>query len=386
MLLIYILLSLISFYLLARICDEFFVKSLDQIAKRFNLSSEAAGATLMAFGSSAPELFISLMALLRPGEHEAIGAGTIVGSAIFNILVIIGASLIAHRAVLVWQPIFRDLLFYAAAIVALIIAFSDGQIQFLEAILFVSAYVVYIFAVLNWQKIMKYQATDEKAKEAAEIAAVERAEEQAAQKLKRKTAAMRTKEKIRKKSRLLQPPVFWKKIIQPLNFILEKTFPSTEKYFAVFGIAIIWISFLSWILVESAVGAAHILGIPEVIIGLTILAAGTSIPDLISSLIVARQGRSDMAVTNAVGSNIFDILFGLGLPWTITILIFRKNMPVDTTNLYSSIILLFATIVAISFLFVVKKWNLGRRSGLLLIFLYFAYLIWLIGRNYILIK
>jgi Ca2+/Na+ antiporter len=118
--------------------------------------------------------------------------------------------------------------------------------------------------------------------------------------------------------------------------------------------------------------------VPEVIIGLTILAAGTSVPDLISSLIVSKDGRCDMAISNAVGSNIFDILLGLGLPWILAIALFGENIIVDNANLSSSIILLFATVVCIFFLFVFQKWKLGRKSGLFLILLYVSYIVWLI--------
>ena len=87
MLILMILSMLLAFYLLAEVCDKYFVESLEKISQRLHLSPEAAGATFMAIGSSAPELFVSLMALFKPGE-EAMGAGTIVGSAIFNVLVI----------------------------------------------------------------------------------------------------------------------------------------------------------------------------------------------------------------------------------------------------------------------------------------------------------
>lgn len=78
-----IVLLLISFYLLAVVCDRYFVDSLDRIAKQLKMNSDMAGATFMAIGSSAPELFVSLIALFKPG-NEALGAGTIVGSALFN--------------------------------------------------------------------------------------------------------------------------------------------------------------------------------------------------------------------------------------------------------------------------------------------------------------
>ena len=85
MIVLMILVMLLAFYLMAEVCDKYFVSSLEKISKQLKMSPEAAGATFMAVGSSAPELFVSLMALFKPGE-EAMGAGTIVGSAIFNIV------------------------------------------------------------------------------------------------------------------------------------------------------------------------------------------------------------------------------------------------------------------------------------------------------------
>src|SRR5680860_1690473 len=115
-LILYSLALLASFYLLAVICDRYFVFSLDKIALKLNMNSDMAGATLMAVGSSAPELFVSIIALFKPGQ-EALGAGTIVGSALFNVLVIIGASAMVRKAFIAWQPIVRDLSFYTLSII-----------------------------------------------------------------------------------------------------------------------------------------------------------------------------------------------------------------------------------------------------------------------------
>jgi K+-dependent Na+/Ca+ exchanger-like protein len=345
MIILYTVALLLAFYLLMKVCDEYFVSSLDQIAKNLNLSSEASGATLMAVGTSAPELFVSLMALLRPGDHGAMGAGTIVGSAIFNILVIIGGSLVIRKAHILWQPVIRDTVFYLFAIILLLFSFRDGTIDLFEAGTFLAIYIIYVFAVVKWKKLLKYEEKDleeivEKTKEA--------------------------------ENRWL------KKVAIAFTFILDKTYPGPQRYYLTFFISIGWIIALSWLLVEGGIGIAHELGVPEVIIGLTILAAGTSIPDLISSLIVAKEGRGDMAISNAIGSNIFDILIGLGLPWVIMLVFFQDEIIVDNTNLSSSIMLLFATIICIFFLFVFQKWKLGRKSGLFLILLYTFYLIWLI--------
>lgn len=345
MILLYSFLLIISFYMLMKVCDEYFVSSLDKIALKLKLSSEASGATLMAVGTSAPELFVSLMALLKPGDHGAMGAGTIVGSAIFNILVIVGGSLIIRKAHLLWQPVARDVVFYLLSILLLLFTFRDGVIELYEAFIFVILYIIYVFAVINWSKLLKYEE--------------------------------RKQEEISIEVKKVDKGVLGKIAIFT-SYILDKTFPDQKRFYVTFFVSIGWIIALSWVLVEGGIGLAHELGVPEVIIGLTILAAGTSIPDLISSLIVAKDGRCDMAVSNSIGSNIFDILLGLGFPWILAIVFFGENILVDNANLSSSIILLFATVVCIFFLFVFQKWKLGRKSGLFLILLYVAYIVWLI--------
>ena len=168
---------------------------------------------------------------------------------------------------------------------------------------------------------------------------------------------------------------FRKKIDDLLKFL----FPGQKHYNLVFLISIIWIAALSWVLVESAIEIAEILNIPAAIIALTILAMGTSIPDLMSSVIAARKGFGGMAISNAIGSNVFDILIGLGLPWAIMILIQPgRSLSVSTENLMSSVILLFATVIVIFFLLFFQKWKIGKYGGYFLVSLYIAYLVWAI--------
>lgn len=346
MLILMILAILLSFYLLAEVCDKYFVESLEKISDRLKLSPEAAGATFMAVGSSAPELFVSLLALFKPGE-EAMGAGTIVGSAIFNVLVITGASVTVRKAFIIWQPVIRDMLFYSLSIIILLFTFKDGVITLPEILSFLLLYAIYITAVVNWKKLFKYKDDDP-----IEI----------------------LEEEIGKKK--------WKKIFSPIDWLVKITFPKPEKYVLVFSISIIWIVVLSWVLVDSAVISANILGVPSVIIGLTVLAAGTSVPDLLSSMIVAKKGQAGMAISNGIGSNIFDILFGLGFPWLVAFVFLGRKITVATENLNSSIILLFATVIAILFLFIVRRWKIGKYSGYFLIALYLMYLIWVVSQAF----
>jgi K+-dependent Na+/Ca+ exchanger-like protein len=324
-----------AFYFLSKICDKYFIISLDHIAHRFNMSEQAAGATLMAVGSSSAELFIAVIALFKPGNHAAIGMGTIVGSAIFNILVIIGVAALLNRKKLHWQPIVRDLVFYSISILILLLVFKDGIIDLSESLIFIAIYIIYVVAVINWKRISPQQPKIEKDSTAKTLSA--------------------------KEAKLTQP--------QTKEFI-------RDHYYIVFTISITLIALLSWGLVEAAVAIADILQIPSAIVALTILAIGSSVPDLISSYIVAKEGRGDMAIANAIGSNIFDILFGLGFPWLLFIIFSKQQIPVDTANLQSSVMLLGATVLAVTFLLIIRRWKIGNKSGFFLIASYLAYLVW----------
>jgi Ca2+/Na+ antiporter len=131
-------------------------------------------------------------------------------------------------------------------------------------------------------------------------------------------------------------------------------------------------------MVEYAVIFAKTLGIPEVIISLTILAAGTSIPDLLASVKTAREGYGDMAISNAVGSNIFDVLGNLGITYTVgALLASTHRVSVATANLDSSIILLFASALALLGLLVSKRFSLGKPFSVLLMVLYMSYLVYI---------
>ena len=313
------------------------------------MSHDMAGATLMAVGSSAPELFVSLIAIFRPGDHADIGIGTIVGSALFNLLVIVGAAAMVKNTLLAWQPVIRDLLFYAIAIAGLYYVLNNGAITLFETIMLMSLYVIYVLAVVNWRKWFKYKIPDEDPDE-------EEDEDEL---------------------------TGWKIVFKPFDWLLVRSFPPTDHYWAVFIVSIMFIAVLSWVLVESAIGISHILKIPEVVIALTVLAVGTSVPDMISSVIVARQGRAGMAVSNAIGSNIFDIFIGLGFPWMLKILLDDQKLVIDIQGLDVSVGLLFASVLFIWFALVIKKWQLSQGLGFFLIMLYVLYVIWEILKLYV---
>merc|ERR1719253_90371 len=118
----------------------------------------------------------------------------------------------------------------------------------------------------------------------------------------------------------------------PMSILFKLTIPDCTKdelkayYFVSFLSSIFWIGILSYFMVEWASKLGCMFGIHPAIMGCTILAAGTSVPDAIGSLIVAKNGQGDMAVSNAIGSNVFDILLGLGIPWMLNGLIYGVSL------------------------------------------------------------
>jgi len=338
------LLIAILFYLLAVITEDFFVPAIDCIAQKLKIGSDAAGATLLAAGSSAPEFFTALIAvfgLAGGGSAADIGSGAIVGSAVYNILVISGAAALYKTVKLQWQPVIRDMIFYLITIIMLLVAFLDGKVVLYEAVVFVSMYALYVWTVVKWRDWLDYK--DVPIKEETEIT-------------------------MRKGLGLVS--------YKMLAWLIPDPSKKPRLYMLSFTLSIVAIGALSYVMVDRVVVIAEVLHINATFLALTVIAAGTSVPDTISSMVVARQGRGDMALGNAIGSNVFNILFGLGLPWLLVLLFGKSSVPVGTENLTASVLLLLATVVAILFLLIVRNWKIGQKSGLILIAFYLAYCVY----------
>ncbi|XP_045865082.1 sodium/potassium/calcium exchanger 1 isoform X2 [Meles meles] len=139
------------FVALAIVCDEYFVPALGVITDKLQISDDVAGATFMAAGGSAPELFTSLIGVFI--SHSNVGIGTIVGSAVFNILFVIGTCALFSREILnlTWWPLFRDVSFYILDLIMLIIFFLDSLIAWWESLLLLLGYAFYVFT-MKWNK------------------------------------------------------------------------------------------------------------------------------------------------------------------------------------------------------------------------------------------
>jgi len=450
---------------IAIVCDDFFVGSLEKICEVLGLSDDVAGATFMAAGSSAPELASSAMSLINSGTDNAIGVGTIVGSAVFNILVIIGTTVIfaGQTLELDWKPLTRDCSFYCAAIIGIVATFNGGRIDWWEGLIYVCLYGLYI--AFMWKNAFFMEWLDAKfghrlgrpdpAVEMEEAvggdepsSATTSTTKEGDNKLTRELsitgsmlvgfAAQRFKAGIhgRPKLQALSPgqlrairrdtdrvtwnhyphrnnaqsangsgedanaskdddddddrspwemPAEWKDrpiwvLSLPWYAVFTATIPPCHKekwetwYIASFSLSIGWIGAISHFMVEWCARIGCLLKIPAVVMGTTVLAAGTSIPDALSSISVAKDGYADMAVANAVGSNVFDIWLGLGLPW-LCYLSWQKPtyILVNTDELLPSALILLAVLVFYIASVSSNKFRLTAKMGYIYIAFYGVY-------------
>lgn len=172
--LLHVLGMIYMFVALAIVCDEFFVPALDVIIEKLQISEDVAGATFMAAGGSAPELFTSVIGVFI--SFDDVGIGTIVGSAVFNILFVIAMCVLFSKTVLdlTWWPLFRDVSFYSVALLMLVVFFMDNKVYWYEALILFSIYICYcsfmkcnegverrVKQALNRNKVTRVCSTDQ---------------------------------------------------------------------------------------------------------------------------------------------------------------------------------------------------------------------------------
>jgi K+-dependent Na+/Ca+ exchanger-like protein len=449
--LLWILLTLYMFKALGTVCDEYFVPSLEMISEKLELSNDVAGATFMAAGSSAPELFTSVVATFLI-VNEA-GVGAIIGSAIFNILVIVGATCACAGQVLTiwWYPLSRDCCFYLLAIFELAMFIgNDDQIMWYEALIMFLSYVAYCFfmkhneKVANWARgetkvdvedgqpegvVPEAPPPEEDSNPPAPadndggtggtsasgdphhgaphvLRSMKELRTQKTMELDRKGSqelsnqnnegshVLRSMKELRSQKTQELPAdganngdggnaedhnegeeevTGWRRYVRdPLNVIWEFTMPTPERYWSLFMMSIFNIGFCTYVMVDAVDRCGIILQVSPLVMGLIFLAAGTSVPDALGSIAVAQQGEGDMAVANALGSNVFDILLGLGVPWLLKLAI-GKEVLMPSNDLLVWIIILVVILGLFIAALVFNKWKLNKQMGALLMTLYFVH-------------
>ncbi|XP_035518952.1 sodium/potassium/calcium exchanger 3-like [Morone saxatilis] len=502
---LHVLCAVYMFYALALVCDDYFVPSLEKLCERLQLSEDVAGATFMAAGSSAPELFTSVIGVfITKGD---VGVGTIVGSAVFNILCIIGVcGIFAVQTIrLTRWPLLRDSLYYTLSISALIVFIYDEKVVWWEALTLILMYFVYILIMKMNSHVVRFLERRQKNSSTLRNGAANNAElddgcDATAVLLKkanhhrkpsvlmvdellsayphqlsfseagmrimitshfspRTRLTMASRMLITERQRLINtrtltngdsdvpakggsrrgienglsgaergvsvrhddreagnetenednennendeeeeeedregpfvpfqcPAGVCNKLkwllAWPLCLLLYFTVPncSTPRWDNCFMLSFfastLWIAAFSYIMVWMVTVIGFTLGIPDVIMGITFLAAGTSVPDCMASLIVARQGMGDMAVSNSIGSNVFDILVGLGLPWALKTLAinYGSDIKLNSKGLIFSVGLLLASVFMTVLGVHLNKWTLDKRLGFACLFFYSVFL------------
>lgn len=328
--------------------DVYFVPAIMTISKKLDLAPDVAGATLLAFGSSAPELSVNVVATFFIVNES--GVGDIVGSAIHNILLIVGvAGAFAGRDLsLWWYPLSRDTIFFLVSITELVIFMWDGNIYAWEAGVLVGTYFIYIgWMVFNVQLHGAICSVVGLQDEPPEDGDDEDDDEEGM--------------------------CWW----DPVELFWVWTMPSPKTNATLcFLFALVHIALTTYIMVDAAHYFGIVVGIPSLFMGLVFLAAGTSIPDAFGSLAAARKGEADMAVSNALGSNIFDMQLGLGLPWLISALIGNPFVFRGVGRLLYWMAVLLGCLLLFYIAVIMNKWRLNVKMGCVLIAMYAGYVIW----------
>ncbi len=277
------------------------------IAQRLNMAPIVIGLTVVALGTSMPELFVSLTSALQGVTDIAVA--NVIGSNIFNVLLIAGVSATVAPMMIMRTTVRRDIPVVIIASALLLACGLYGEITRAMGIGFLLLMVAYtIYAI--------------------------------------RTAKADDSEDVEQKD------YSWIKAI--MLFIL--------------GLALLIVG--SNVFVTCATSVAEVFGISDAIIGLTIVAGGTSLPELATSVVAARKGQSAIAMGNVLGSCVYNILLIIGVTGTISPLVIQGITPIDFGMMLLSIILLW--------LFSFTKFKLERWEGIILSLLFLAYMAWLI--------
>lgn len=300
---------------------DLLVRGAARLAAAFGVSPLVIGLTIVAIGTASPEIAVSLQAAVT-GQGD-LTLGNVLGSNIFNILFILGITALLAPIVIAQQLIRKDApIMLGVSLLALGLA-SDGNLGFGDGMVLLSGMVVYVVFALWQSRLESKKVQDEYAEEFA-----------------------------------AKEPLTTQNMLLNMFFIL-----------AGLGL-LVWGS--RW-LVDSAVFIAKALGVSELVIGLTIVAVGTSLPEVATSIIAALKGESDIAVGNAVGSNIFNLLGVLGLG---ALLAPQGISVVERVLRLDYLVMVFVALICLPIFYIDNR--ISRVEGTLLLGYYVLYVTYVI--------
>ena len=306
-LLLQIGLLVIGFTMLVKGAD-YFVDGAAGIATKFGIPQLVVGLTIVAMGTSAPEAAVSITGAMNGAAD--ISVGNVVGSNILNVLIILGITGFITSVAVQKSTLMIELPFMLfISVVLIVLGMTGNEITFLEGIIFWILFLIY----LAYLYVLAKKGTSEETTEDRPI---------------------------------------WKLLL----FIIAG------------GVVVVWGANIS---VDAAVAIATAIGISEKFIGLTIVALGTSLPELVASVTAAKKGNADIAIGNIVGSNIFNILFVLGTSALIIPIPYKESFLLDgIVAVLAGVLLWVATI---------RKKELTRSWGIIMLLCYVGYLVYLLS-------
>ena len=305
-----ILLLILGFVFLAKGAD-FFVDGASNIARSLKIPQLVIGLTIVAMGTSAPEAAVSISSALKGNADITIG--NVVGSNILNVLIILGISSLVCPLAISKSTIKVDILVVMVSTILLLILGIDGSIKWYDGVVLTLFFVGYMFYLF---KTSKNNSVDEEV------------------------------EVENKKSSLTRSILLT--VIGLVMIILGSNFA-----------------------VDSATFLAKVIGISDRFIGLTIVALGTSLPELFTSVSAAMKKNADIAIGNIIGSNIFNILFIVGLSSLIVPVPFANSFIIDTSIALASVIMLFICCI--------RNKKLYAWGGILMLISYALYFVYLLN-------
>lgn len=314
-----IVLLLIGFVLLLKGAD-FFVEGSSSVAKALKVPSIIIGLTIVAMGTSLPELAVSVTASLS--NNNALAVSNVVGSNLFNLMVVLGASAFMNPIIVGKDTIKKDYPFsVACAILLMILGIIGMELGTIDGVILLVIFITFIlYQVLSALKARK--AND-----------------------------------------------FENEVLDEVEEIKE--IPMWLSLIYIVGGAVA-IKFGGDFVVNSAVAIATAAGLSQTLIGLTIVACGTSLPELATSVVAAKKGELDMAVGNVVGSNVFNILMILGVAASLSPISFLQENIIDI-----AILLVFSLI---TWVMCWTKGKLGKKEGFIMMALYVGYVVYICWR------
>lgn len=314
--LVEIVLLLAGFIMLIKGAD-WFVEGASNIARKFGIPNLVIGLTIVAMGTSAPEAAVSITSALR--GNAGITIGNVVGSNILNILIILGITSIVSEIRVQKSTVKYEIPFVIfITLVMCFLGVTGGEIILTEGIILWIIFILYFVYLFRMAKAEgnNTDITDSDNRQKYEYSG------------------------------------------STLKYIF---------FLIIGGVIIIW---GSDIVVDSATDIARIFGMSERFIGLTIVALGTSLPELVTAVSAALKGENDIAIGNIIGSNIFNILFIVGTTTVITPVVFAHNFIYDTLISAAAAVLL---LIAVE-----RTQSLRRSGGIILLGAYAAYFIYLL--------